>query len=187
MPGLPLTEPARAGHTMAPPVPALRLLPAPTAEPPYDDDLRPGRPALRLVPELTPEPAAPPRPRPQPARRPDFDQRTPTSDLPDATACATALVQRLLEVCGGVRPTGQLQWDTSAHVYDDLQRALQQRPRPSGPRPTRRDIRSVHVQERPDGVAEVCATVRRGGRLGALALRLEGRGGRWVCTAMQGV
>jgi hypothetical protein len=45
----------------------------------------------------------------------------------------------------------------------------------------------LHVQERPEGVVEVCATVQRGGRVAALALRLEGFDGRWRCTVLQGV
>jgi hypothetical protein len=48
-------------------------------------------------------------------------------------------------------------------------------------------VRSLHVQERPEGVAEVCATVRRGPRMAAIALRLEGIGGRWCCTELAGV
>jgi hypothetical protein len=47
-------------------------------------------------------------------------------------------------------------------------------------------VRSVHVQERPDGVAEVSATVRRGGRYAAVALRLEGVDGQWRCTELAG-
>jgi hypothetical protein len=43
------------------------------------------------------------------------------------------------------------------------------------------------VQQPADGVAEVCATVRRGARAGALALRLELDGGAWCCTAVAGL
>lgn len=167
-------------------LPALRLLPAPASEPPYDDEL-PAGPRLRLVPPPTVPPGhrhhAPglPLPRAAPALR------TPTDDLPDARPFARALVQRLLEVCGGVRPVPQLQRDTTPALYADLERALTRRRRPSGPRPSTRDVRSVHVQERPDGIAEVCATVRRGDRVGALAMRLEGVQGRWLCTHIQGV
>jgi hypothetical protein len=34
-------------------------------------------------------------------------------------------------------------------------------------------------------VAELAAVVRRGGRMAAIALRLEGVDGRWQCTALQ--
>ena len=49
-----------------------------------------------------------------------------------------------------------------------------------------RALRSVHVQPLPGGVAEVFATVRRGTRYGALALRLELVDGGWRCTALEG-
>jgi len=48
-------------------------------------------------------------------------------------------------------------------------------------------VRSLHLQERPEGVVEVCATVQRGTRAGAFALRLEGLDGRWRCTELLGV
>ena len=95
-------------------------------------------------------------------------------------------MQRLLEVLAGVRPLGQLQRDTSLEVYDALERLLTTRPRSGGPRPDGRAVRSIRVQHRPEGIAEVSATVRRGGRYGAFALRLEGVGGSWRCTELVG-
>ncbi len=167
----------------APAPTGIRLLRAPISEPPYDDQrpggqplpLRPaswtrGRP-LRLVPPLEDEP----------------DPRTPVSELPSAQVFAHALVQRLLEVLAGVRPLAQLQRDSSLEVYDGLEMLLTVRPRPKGVRPDRRDVRSVHVQEQEDGVAEVNATVRRNGRYTAFALRLEGISGHWRCTELVGV
>jgi hypothetical protein len=41
------------------------------------------------------------------------------------------------------------------------------------------------VSEPADGVAEVCALVRRGARSTAVALRMEGMDGRWQCTAIE--
>lgn len=166
----------------APPAgPGLRLLPAPPSAPPYDDE-RPGgqplplRPAgraarpLRLVPPLA-----------------EASPAVPTRDLPALQPFAHALVQRLLEVLAGVRPVGQLQRDSSLEVYDEILAVLGKRPAPRGVRPDRRDVRSVHVQVVGDGVAEVNATVRRGGRYGALALRVEGHRGRWRCTQLLGL
>ena len=46
-------------------------------------------------------------------------------------------------------------------------------------------VRSIHVSEPVDGVAEVAALVRRGARSTAVALRLEGLDGRWQCTALE--
>jgi Family of unknown function (DUF6459) len=46
-------------------------------------------------------------------------------------------------------------------------------------------VRSVHVSEPVDGIAEVCAIVQQGPRCRTIALRLEGIDGRWQCTALQ--
>ena len=180
-----------------PALPPLRLLPVPPSEPPYDDELplsRHPQPAPVLLHRAAQQPL-----RLVPALRTDTDDlrthdplddegpaRTPRADLPPARPFAHALVQRLREVLAGVRPLGQLQRDTTLELYDELERLVRSRPRPTGPRPTRAAVRSVHVQERPEGVAEVCATVHRAGRAGAVALRLEGRGGSWRCTTLVG-
>jgi hypothetical protein len=192
----------------------LRLLPAPSSEPPYDDELPHPRlvPVDRAAPDVvlplpslprTTPAAVPGRPlpgAPLPALRlvpagDDLDDewddasahRTPLAQLPAARPFAHALVQRLLEVLAGLRPVSQLQRDTTFELFDALERTVVGRPRAAGVRPTLRDVRSVHVQEREDGVAEVCATVRRNGRATALALRLEGVDGAWRCTALDGV
>ena len=162
--------------------PALRLVPAPISAPPYDDE--PGAaPVLRLVPPL---PAAP-----APKRFDDqawlASERTPSSRLPSAIDMARVLVQALLEVRAGVRPLQQLRRDTTPEVYLALRTSLGIAPRVAGARPDRGSVRSLHVQQRPEGVAEVCATVRQGSRFGALALRLEGVDGRWRCTELAGV
>jgi hypothetical protein len=163
-------------------LPALRLVPAPASAPPYDDEE--GRaPALRLV---DPLPVAPPV-----LMRFDDEAwlaaaRTATAALPPSRVFARTLVQGLLEVLAGVRPVKQLQRDTTPEVYAALTADLLRRPRATGARPDRRAVRSLHLQERPEGVVEVCATVQRGGRLAALALRLEGLDGRWRCTELAG-
>lgn len=173
-------------------LPALRLLPVPACEPPYDDEL-PGhgtgrqdaRPAattgplrgltlLRLVPdEDDDEPVANARP-------------TETSDLPPVRPAAQALVQGLLEVLGGVRPVHQLRRATSMELFDELEAWVHAQPRATGRRPRTGAVRSLHVQERP-GIAEVSATVARGGRAAALALRFEGTDGQWRCTQLEGL
>jgi hypothetical protein len=112
--------------------------------------------------------------------------RTPAVNLPPARPFAYALVQRLLEVLAGVRPLAQLRRDTSLEVYDALENVLLARPRPAGPRPDGRAVRSIRVQQRPEGIAEISATVRRGERYGAVALRLEGVDGAWRCTELIG-
>ena len=185
--------------------PALRLLPAPPCEPPYDDELpHPSSlpPVARSLPGVAGSTAlatAPPpetvvlRLVPPPACSPaavdddDATPRTPLVQLPASRPFAHALVQRLLEVLAGLRPVSQLQRDTSFELYTELEETLAGSRRTVGPRPSRRDVRSVHVQEHEEGVAEVCATVRRGGRVSALALRLEGVDGGWRCTALLGL
>ena len=189
--------------SLVPALPALRLLPVPACEPPYDDELpvqplaaatapvgplrglvgplRGLAPApLRLVPPLPPTPVLP-------DDDEDAPRRTPVSDLPSARPVAHALVQGLLEVLAGVRPVAQLQRATTPELFAELERLVHGRPRAAGVRPPTGAIRSLHVQERPEGVAEVCATVRRGPRMAALALRLEGLGGRWTCTELDGL
>jgi hypothetical protein len=170
------------------PLPVLRLLPAPCCEPPYDDELplearAPGPAAvvpLRLVDAPTAAPA--------PGRDVTEAPRPSTPrDLPPSGPFAHALVLRLLEVLAGLRPLSQLQRDTSFELFEALEHQVPRRVRTTGVRPTRRDVRSVHVQEREDGVAEGCATVHRGGRVTALAFRLEGASGAWRCTELLGV
>ena len=177
-------------------LPRLRLLPAPPSCPPYDDELpaRAGRLSglgapigplhelspcaspLRLVPDL-PLAVADDEEEPGPTR-------TATAALPPARPVARALVQGLLEVLAGVRPVTQLRRGTTPELFAQLELAVQARPRTTGVRPGTGDVRSLHVQERADGVAEVCATVRRGQRMAAVVLRLEGLGGRWTCTEL---
>lgn len=171
------------------PLPALRLLPVPVSEPPYDDEL-PARPTsgrlrpigplrslapLRLVPDLPEE-------QDEQVRR-----RTPIGELPAVRPAAHALVQGLLEVLAGVRPLVQLRRRTSSELYSRLEQIVHEGPRPTGPRPTGHAVRSLHLQEHPEGVAEVCATVQRGGRAAAFALRFEGIDGQWCCTELAGL
>jgi len=111
-------------------------------------------------------------------------QPTTSAALPAARAWAGRVVQAIVEVLGGARPVGQLVRWTSAEVYDEIAALVVPG---TGPEygPPRAVVRSVHVAEPSDGVAEVCALVRRGARSTAVALRLEGRDGRWQCTALE--
>ena len=165
----------------------LRLLPVPISEPPYDDELTSsdGQPSSRtlgplrtharlcLVPDLDEEPQS--------------GNRTPLGDLPPARPVAQALVQGLLEVLAGVRPVKQLRATTTLEMYDRLEQHVQSAPRPTGARPGGGAVRSLHLQERPEGIVEICATVHRGPRPTALALRMEGVNGRWACTHLDGL
>lgn len=179
----------------------LRLMPVPVCEPPYDDELAPALSAV-AHPSLRPSPVGPLRGLPPLRLLPalpdhaledddDDDEaappRTPLSDLPPVRPAAHAVVQGLLEVLAGVRSLTQLKCATSLELYEQLEAHVQARPRGTGARPRTGAVRSLHVQERPEGVAEVCATVAVGGRAAAYALRLEGVDGRWCCTELAGL
>ena len=113
--------------------------------------------------------------------------RTPRTELPPARVFGARLVQHLSEVAAGERPLTQLAPYLSRAVYHRLERQLATTIRGSGAAgaDNRANVRSVHVCEPADGVAELAAVVRRGSRMAAIALRLEGVDGRWQCTALQ--
>jgi hypothetical protein len=185
----------------------LRRLPVPATEPPYDDewggarratpppDVVQGTLALAFVlPNgIAATPAAPPGLRlvvTDPDAEADADaidfgpQPTGTFALPEARRWAGRFAQAIVEVLAGDRPLAQLiRWTTTA-VYDDVA-ALIVGPGSAPADSTRGVVRSVHVSEPADGIAEVAALVRRGGRSTAVALRLEGLDGRWQCTALE--
>lgn len=163
--------------------PVLRLVPAPPHDPPYDDELPVAGPSvvgnlalafpqedtsvvpLRLVP-----PAVAPGP-----------EGTP----PDPAAWARRLAQAIVEVLCGARPPAQLSAHATLRVVQQLERASavalrqQARPRQS---PL---VENVQVCRPCNQVAEIAAVVDTRPRRRALAIRLEARGARWECTALQ--
>jgi hypothetical protein len=187
------------GTTSSRPDPAspprrLRLRPAPATDPPYDDELphiiRP-RPRLWSVPDVAdqlpfPAPAPPPRPPEPPSFAPQF---TSSAELPSPRRAAGSLVQAALEALCGRRPLQQLIGYTTDPVYRQLKSRVRlestRRTRCRGPAEAPARLRSVHVHEPADGVAEVVAVVRQGDRHQALALRLEGVDGHWRCTTFE--
>ncbi|MBB3678688.1 Rv3235 family protein [Modestobacter versicolor] len=184
------THPALApsAPAPAPPRPRLHLVVVPTPGPPLADE----REAVRLlVPgRRTRRPVPPPGPRPRrdlPVAAGDAADFGPTwsrrAELPDPQAVGRRLVTVTLEAFAGRRPVGQLQPLVSPALFT----ALSERRRPgwctTGTAPLL--ISSVRVCEPVDGVAEVSAVARRGGRAHAVAARLEGIDGRWRCTALQ--
>ncbi len=197
---MPTSSPTRA---------PLRRLPVPVCDPPYDDEVpaaRATRPAgavqgtlalaFVLPTGLPAVPAPPPGLRlvaaPEPAEALSLQDETefgpqPTSRsaLPDPRPWAGRFLQALLEVLAGDRPLGQLVRWTSHDVFGQVaaMTADVSRPRPGAT--AREVVRSVHVDEPDDGVAEVAALVRSGVRARAVALRMEGLDGRWQCTAVE--
>jgi hypothetical protein len=171
----------KLAFTLASGVPAVPELPAVR---PHRDE-RTG-PALRLVPPIAERPR---RRSADDILDEEFGPRaTPRELLPDPTPWAGRLVQAVVEAMAGVRPVAQLIRWTTTEVYDGIQnRAIRAMHERRGPTPRRlaEVVRSVHVSEPVDGVAEVCAIVQQGPRCRAIALRLEGADGRWRCTALQ--
>ncbi|TFV69749.1 hypothetical protein E4P40_22120 [Blastococcus sp. CT_GayMR20] len=172
----------------AAPAPApspLRLVVVPTPQPPLQD----GRVPVRLVhPGLSaPRPAHRPGPRPRPAYAARDDDFGPAwsarAELPDARDAGRRLITLTLEALAGRRPLAQLQPITSLGVFAALSGGRRPRWCAEGTSPL--VVGPVHVCEPVDGVAEVTAVARRGGRAHAVAARLEGIDGRWRCTALQ--
>jgi Family of unknown function (DUF6459) len=178
----------------------LRLLPTPQTEPPYDDEVgttsRPRRPmgnppatqgALAL--DFVLPSGLPVEPDAQGLRlveeAPD-DGRL--GGLPDPKPWAARLVQAVTEVLAGDRPTTQLVRWVDGDVYSDIQRrvTVQARRRPPKLGAGRRAaVRSVHVAQPSADVSEICVILQRGARTAAVAVRLEGRHNRWLCTALE--
>ena len=118
----------------------------------------------------------------------DHRRRVVTAPEPDITPWVARLAQAVLEVEAAVRPVGQLSRWVMPEIYRRLDRRQQLRARQVEPRGTRvrtpEHVRSVHVcHPRPD-VAEVSVVTACADRCRALALRLELRKERWMCTAL---
>lgn len=156
---------------------------APRYQPPYDDEVPSA--ALRLVVAGTDE---------LPFEHADLEPVLPTEvqlplrrRLPDPAPWARQFIQAALESLSGRRPVAQLQRWTTPSVLAGIQHA-RRRTEPGISAPTV-FVRSVHVSEPADAVAEVCAVVSRadadGPRFRAVAARLEGNTGQWRCVTLQ--
>jgi hypothetical protein len=167
--------------------PRLRLVVVPTPQPPLEDERQPVRLVLPGI--AAPRPVHRPGPRPRFApdaapRDGDFGPAwSPREVLPDARDAGRRLITLTLEAMAGRRPLAQLQPMTSAGVFAALSAGRRPRWCTEGTAPL--IVGPVHVCEPVDGVAEVSAVARRGGRAHAVAARLEGIDGRWRCTALQ--
>lgn len=185
----PPAVPASGPLTTTPGPRRLHLVVVPTPGPPLEDESVPVR---LLVPgRRTPRPTPPPGPRPRldrPARpagdAADFGPAwTLRAELPDPQAAGRRLVTLALESFAGRRPIGQLQSLVSPALFQALSGRRRPRWCTEGTAPLL--LSSVRVCEPVDGVAEISAVARRGGRAHAVAARLEGVDGRWRCTALQ--
>jgi hypothetical protein len=119
----------------------------------------------------------------------DHNRQSRVEHLRDAEVrgWAARFAQAVIESVTGLRPTTQLVRWTSHEVFRDLDRRAQLVRRTAGQvrRPVRPQVRSVHVCCPSERTAEVSVHVRHGHRSRALALRLERRDDRWVCTALE--
>lgn len=106
----------------------------------------------------------------------------------DVSPWAARLAQAVLEVEAAERPVTQLgQWVLPA-IYRRLDRRQQLRARQLDARAPRsrcpEQVRSVHVCHPTPDIAEVSVVTGGSERSRAMALRLERRKGRWLCTAL---
>ncbi|HZN71699.1 MAG TPA: Rv3235 family protein [Micromonosporaceae bacterium] len=151
------------------------VLPAPRIEPPYDDELAPEpwlAGTLQQLPfDLTQTATS------APVILPVVDP-VPTSE---ARRAAHRFLAISLEVLDGYRPPGHLRPLTSplefTRVADEIARAARR-----GSPPPRVRLRELRVCEPRPGIAEIAAVVGRGSRRWAMAVRLERRQSRWLCT-----
>jgi hypothetical protein len=101
---------------------------------------------------------------------------------------AARLAQAVLEVVAAERPVAQLTSWVQPEIYRRLERRHQLTARlvdPSRPRGRAADqVQSVHVCHPTPQIAEVSVVTRGSDRCRALALRLEWRKGRWICTEL---
>ncbi|MFI6262074.1 Rv3235 family protein [Micromonospora sp. NPDC051006] len=185
--------------------PPIRLRPAPPLDPPYADEgdgwLPPthGQLALDLFAPVRPDAGRPParraalRPVPAGPGRHSAAPLPPAALVtatPEATRAAHRFVGTCLEVLNGYRPPGQLRSLLDPARAHDLLTELANAAGRTGParrrstRPTVR-LRRLRAGEPRDGAVEVAAVLTGPvGRTWAMALRLEHRRGRWLCTAL---
>ncbi|MQY07101.1 Rv3235 family protein [Actinomadura macrotermitis] len=107
----------------------------------------------------------------------------PVPDAAELRAVADASVRLIVEVLTGVRPPRQLARLAVREVYDGIAAHRQAVAAGARVRPPR--ILTSWLQRPAPGVAEAGAVVAAAGRVQAIALRLEERGGRWRCTALE--
>ena len=121
---------------------------------------------------------------------PTAPEQPPATDrlASDLSPWVARLAQAVLEVEAAERPVVQLSRWVVPDIYRRLDRRQQLRARQVDPRQPRtrcpEHVRSVHVCHPTPDVAEVSVVTAGAERCRALALRLERRKGRWMCTAL---
>ncbi|HEY2299383.1 MAG TPA: Rv3235 family protein [Jatrophihabitans sp.] len=155
--------------------------PAPRREPPFDDEIADGA----FAPGRNDRPLPFARSR---RRRVNLPAPAPSqlrAVLPDPAMWGQRLLVGIIEAAGGRRPVNQLTSLLSPAVAHGLRSELEHAERLKKPHWTHRAVvRSVRSSEPAEQVAELCATVRVGERVRAIAMRLEVRHSRWCCTKL---
>ncbi|MEU8184720.1 Rv3235 family protein [Micromonospora sp. NPDC049044] len=193
--------------------PAVRLRPVPPVDPPYADEIdgsywpapTHGQLALDLFAATRPDPVRPPQRqaalRAAPGRSITHPVTpAPPATAPEATRAAHRFVGSCLEVINGYRSPAQvralLDPARAGDLLTELARACEVltgsvrasgragSPRRRADRPLVRLLRMRVCAPRPATVEAAAVVTGAGGRSWAVALRLEHRRGRWLCTAL---
>ncbi|WP_422738438.1 Rv3235 family protein [Micromonospora sp. WMMD729] len=181
--------------------PPVRLRPVPPIDPPYQDETywsgpTHGQLALDLFASTRPDPVRPPVRRSVARRTPAHPAANhpgvslPPTTASEATRAAHRFVGTCLEVVNGYRSPAQvrplLDPARAVELLTELARATG-RAGPARRRATRPALRLLRLRvcEPREAAVEAAAVVSGpGGRSWAMALRLEHRRGRWLCTAL---
>ncbi|MGV9597969.1 Rv3235 family protein [Streptosporangium sandarakinum] len=107
------------------------------------------------------------------------DRRIPAGTVPDERRLR-ALGQAVAEALSGRRPPASLSAHMTVRAHAELVRTGKVM---GGARPPLVGV--PHVSRPGDGVVEMCVLVHCGDRPRVLALRLERRGTRWLCTDVE--
>lgn len=117
------------------------------------------------------------------------DSTAPGSRAPRRPTPHGLFAERLLAVLGGLRPVHQMIGQVTGGAYEELLALTSGSASPFAPsaapgsRPVLRSCRGVPLRP---GVVEASANLETGGRVHAMAFRLErGQDQRWRCTALE--
>jgi hypothetical protein len=182
--------------------PAIRVRPAPPLEPPFDDEAPPQAWAGPGAEQLALDLRATPVTRPMPVAT-AVPARARVRASAESWGAVRGFLRLCLEVFNGYRPAGHVRSLTfppqAATVIEQLVLARERvtalvtsaAGQSPGSAPARRrapvGLRRLHVCEPRAGVAEAAAVLGTAGRTWAVAVRLELRRGRWLCTAARTV
>lgn len=179
-------------------LPTVHRVPLPATAPPFDDE-RPG--AMRhdfgrrrastsihpvqqtlALPITTASggPVAPPTPAPLDVV--DDPKPSTADELPDARRWAARVAVAALECLFGPRPVQQLLRWTDERVYEELARRVGRRRTSTSA--VKGKVRTVRVCWPAPDVVEATVVAQSGERVRSVAIRLEARYKRWLCTAL---